>query len=224
MRGFGVLVVLVATAVFPVAALPATPPVCQVPKLTGSTTAVAKAALKRAGCPSSVLSASTVCAAQPKAGHVLDQKPAAKAALKKGQKIVVHVGKYCPPPPIGPPPPPPPPPPTPANWLGEYSGNYTGTLIGSPGCPDIMVSGLTLFTITQLGTSYDLDILLQNGDVITTDTCDELGRGDSEGELVATASGNSLSADGFTATLTGTTLAGKIQTNAGEIDFTVTHD
>jgi hypothetical protein len=193
MRGLVLLAALAAAA----AALAGTtaaaaPPVCKVPKLTGRTTAAAKAALKRAGCPASALKTATSCAAAAKVGVVLDQKPAAKAGLKKGQKISVH-------------------------------GTYTGTLTGSQGCPDIAISGLAFVAVAQQGsTSYDLVIQLQNAHVITTDMCDEIGRADSTGEIVASSNGDTLSATGFTATIAGDTLTGSIQTDAGQIAFTVT--
>jgi hypothetical protein len=220
MRGLVLLAALAAAA----AALAGTtaaaaPPVCKVPKLTGRTTAAAKAALKRAGCPASALKTATSCAAAAKVGVVLDQKPAAKAGLKKGQKISVHVGKLC----SKPPPPPPPPAPPPASFAGDFGGTYTGTLTGSQGCPDIAISGLAFVAVAQQGsTSYDLVIQLQNAHVITTDMCDEIGRADSTGEIVASSNGDTLSATGFTATIAGDTLTGSIQTDAGQIAFTVT--
>ena len=74
-------------------------------------------------------------------------------------------------------------------------------MAGGYGCPDFKISGFAAFDIAQIGTSYDVNILLQNADVITTEMCVELGRGDSQGEIVAMASGNVLTAaGGLTAT------------------------
>src|SRR5262245_8694911 len=186
MRTLGVLAAVAASvAAFSVAGSPAATGACKVPKLTGLTTADARAALKKAGCPTSLVTA-TACAARTKVGVVLDQKPRPKLLLAKGHKVSVHVGKFCPPPP----PPPSPPPPPPPNFVGDFSGSYSGLLVGSPGCPDIPIKGAALVRIAQLSTSsYDVLFALENAHVITGEQCMELGRDTTIGEEEATSSG-----------------------------------
>jgi len=220
MRAFGVLVVLAASAAaFTVTASPAATGACKVPRLTGRTTADARAAFKRAGCPAGAFTTATVCAAQRKVGTVIDQKPAKNTVLKKGRKVLVHVGKFCPP---DPPPPPPPPPPAPATFVGDYAGTYTGFLVGSTGCPDIPISGQALVRITQIGTSsYDILFALENAHVVTGEQCIELGRDTTVGEEVATATGSKLANERLTVTLDHDRLTGKFQVRSGEFTFTV---
>jgi len=218
MRGLAVLAAIGAcAAAFSVASSPAaTPKPCKVPKLTGRTTAAAKAALKAAGCATSAFHTATKCSTTANVGKVLDQTPAAKAVLKKGQKVSVHVGVFCAPPP-------PPPPPGPPNFVGDFSGTYTGTLVGFNGCPDIPISGQAELEITQEDVStYDVQFLLENGHVITTDGCVEVQRDDSYGDVEATASGTRLGTSGISMILTRDTLNGQIQTSGGQITFTVT--
>ena len=197
---------------------PAAPAPCKVPKLTGRTTSAAKAAVKRAGCPTSAFKATSKCEdATAKIGRVLDQKPAPRSALKKGQKIAVHVGVFCKPPP------PPPPPPEPPNFLGDFVGTYSGILVGDPGCPDIPISGIAEVIVEQLGTtSYDVRFGLQNAHVVTTENCMEVERSNSFGELTATATGTRLAGPGFAASLAGEAISGTFQARQGQISFTVT--
>jgi hypothetical protein len=104
MRGVALLVALAAgVVVFAGTTAAASRPVCTVPKLTGRTASAAKAALRRAGCPVSVLRTATTCTRAAKVGIVVKQKPAARARLEKGQKVTVHLGKSCPPAPLPPP-------------------------------------------------------------------------------------------------------------------------
>jgi hypothetical protein len=216
------LVLLVAAAAIAAATsvskAPAAAAPCKVPKLTGLTTSAAKTAVKRAGCPASAFKATSKCEpATSKIGRVLDQKPPPRVVLKKGQKIAVHVGVFCKPPP------PPPPPPEPPDFLGDFVGTYSGILVGDPGCPDIAISGIAEVIIEQLGTtSYDVRFGLQNAHVVTTEGCMELGRSNSFGELTATATGTRLAGPGFTASLTGEVIGGTFQAREGQITFTVT--
>ena len=181
---------LVVAAVAAAAALsatgaPAAAGACKVPKLTALTTSAAKAAVKRAGCPASAFKATSKCeSATAKIGRVLDQKPLPRAALKKGQKIAVHVGVFCKPPP------PPPPPPEPPDFVGDFVGTYSGILVGDAGCPDIPISGIAEVIVEQLGTtSYDVRFGLEKAHVVTTENCMEVTRTNSFGELTATATG-----------------------------------
>jgi hypothetical protein len=218
MRGLAVLAAIgVCAAAFSVTSSPAaTPKPCKVPKLTGRTTAAAKAALKAAGCATSVLRTTTKCSTTANIGKVLDQTPAAKTALKKGQKVSVHVGVFCAPPP-------PPPPPAPPNFVGDFLGTYTGTLLGSRGCPDIPISGRAEVYVTQEDVStYDVQFLLENADVSTTEGCAEVQRNNSYGDVEATASGTRLGTSGISMILATNTLNGQIQTSGGQITFTVT--
>ncbi len=221
MRACALLLVVAATA--GVAALaatgaPAAPSACKVPKLTGRTTSAAKAAVKRAGCPATAFKATSKCATvTAKIGRVLDQKPSARAALKKGQKIAVHVGVFCKPTP------PPPPPPEPPNFVGDFVGTYSGILVGDPGCPDIPISGIAEVIVEQLGTtSFDVRFGLEKAHVVTTENCMEVTRTNSFGELTATATGARLAAPGLTSSIDGEVLTGTFQARSGEINFTVT--
>ena len=219
MRTLGVLAAVAASvAAFSVTGSPAATAVCKVPKLTGLKTADARAVLKKAGCPTSLVVA-TACAARTKVGIVLDQKPRPRLVLKKGGKVSVHVGKFCPPPP----PPPPPPAPPPPNFVGDFAGSYTGLLVGSPGCPDIPIKGAALVRIAQLSTSsYDVLFALENAHVVTGEQCVELGRDTTFGEEETTSSGNKLSNTRLTMTIDGDTITGKFQVRLGEFTFTVT--
>ena len=197
---------------------PAAPGACKVPRLTSLTTSAAKAAVKRAGCPASAFKATSKCAgAIAKIGRVLDQKPSPRAALKKGQKIAVHVGVFCKPAP------PPPPPPEPPNFVGDFVGTYSGILVGDPGCPDIPISGIAEVIVEQLGTtSYDVRFGLEKAHVVTTENCMEVTRTNSFGELTATAAGTHLTGPGLTSSLSGEVITGAFQARTGEINFTVT--
>jgi PASTA domain-containing protein len=217
MRGLVILAAIgaCAAAISVTSAPAATPKPCKVPRLTGRTTTAAKAALKAAGCATSVLHTATRCSATANVGKVLDQTPAAKAVLKKGQKVSVHIGAFCQKPP-------PPPPPAP-NFVGDFLGTYTGTLLSSPGCPDIPISGRAEVYVTQQDVStYDVQFLLENADVSTTEGCQEVQRDNSYGDVEATASGTRLGTSGISMILTANTLNGQIQTSGGQIAFTVT--
>jgi PASTA domain len=218
MRGLVVLAALgaCAAAISVTSAPAATPKPCKVPKLTGRTTAAAKAALKAAGCATSALHTATKCSSTGNVGKVLDQTPAAKAVLKKGQKVAVHIGVFCQKPP-------PPPPPAAPDFAGDFLGTYTGTLLGSPGCPDIPISGRAEVYVTKQDvTTYDVQFALENADVSTTEGCAEVQRDNSYGEIEATASGTRLGTSGISMILTTNTLNGQIQTTGGQITFTVT--
>jgi hypothetical protein len=214
MRTLWVLVLLTAcAATLSVATAPAASSTCKVPKLTGLSTAAARRALAKAGCPSVALRKATACAATAKVGTVLDQKPSPRTVLRKGRRIDVHVGIACAPPPI------------PASELvGDWTGTYTGSLTGDRGCPDIPISGDIAVFIDGPGPQYTVSFNLDNGDVVTNSAdCSELGRASSTGSLNVTASGSTLTATGFKATLTTGTLAGSMSVaSRGKFTFSVT--
>ena len=216
------LVILLATgaASTAVTTAPAASGSCKVPKLTGIKTAAARKALTKAGCPSSALRTTTKCATAAKIGLVLDQKPSPRTVLKKGRRVDVHVGIACAPPPT----PPVTPPVPPVDLVGDWTGTYSGLLAGDAGCPDIPISGSVAVSISGSGPQYTLSFVLENGDVITNGAeCKELGRTDSSGDVTATATGGTLTATGFKATLSAGTLAGSFMTASGKFSFSVTH-
>jgi PASTA domain-containing protein len=219
MRTLGVLVAVAASvAAFSVTGSPAATGACKVPKLTGLKTADARAALRKAGCPTALVTA-TACAARTKVGIIVDQKPRPKLVLAKGRKVSVHVGRFCPPEP----PPPPPPPAAPPDFVGDFTGSYTGLLVGSGGCPDIPIKGAALVRIEQLTTSsYDVLFALENAHVVTGEQCIEIARDTTFGEEVTSATGNKLVNARLTVTIDGDTITGKFQVRAGEFTFTAT--
>lgn len=214
MRTLWLLVLIVAcAATLSVAKAPAASVACKVPKLTGLSTAAARKAIARAGCPSSALRKATACAPKAKVGIVLDQKPAPHTALKKGRRVDVHVGVACAPPPI-----------PAADLIGDWSGTYTGSLKGDRGCPDIPISGDILVFIDGPGPQYVVSLNLDKGDVVTNSAdCSELGRTTSTGSVNVTASGSTLIGTGFKATLSTGTLTGSMSVALrGQFTFTVT--
>jgi hypothetical protein len=213
MRAVSLLILLAAGAAsIAVATAPAASRACKVPKLTGLTMSAARKALATAGCPGSALRKTTKCAPKAKVGIVLDQKPSRHTALKKGQRIDVHVGVACAPPIPA------------ADLVGDWSGTYSGTLQGDPGCPTITISGDVAVSISGTGPQYTISFALDNGDVITNgEDCTELGRTTSSGDVTATASGNTLTGTGFKATLSDGTLTGSMMVaTRGQFTFSIT--